>query len=652
MKQYLFFVLMVFAGSVSAQWQDVVIFEIEGDSVTAGEFSAVYNKNRDIGQEIDPKTPLEYLELYLNFKLKVKEAESRGLDTLPQVKNEFNSYRSQLAKPYLMDKRTDEKLVYEAYERSKTDVRASHIMIKVDENASPSDTLKAYNKIVKIKSEINDDASNFGKLAAKYSEDDYSAARNGDLGYFNVFDMVYPFESAAYRTDVNRVSKPVRSRFGYHLVMPTDKRIARGTIKVAHIMTIANDKSTTEQKEKAEARIREVYKKVQAGDDFATLARQFSEDKNTAGKGGELQPFGINDMINEFEEAAFAMDRVGDISEPIKTPYGWHIIKILDRPQIPTFESVKSSITQKVQRDERSNLTRQNAISKLKREYNFSVNERNLARYIQSLPGDLAEKGYDVPDNLKDAPLFELNGKSFGVRDFARHISKSYRTIQGDSKEGLGRAHFAHWSDQRILDYENSKLEEKYPDFRYLVQEYRNGILLFELLEEVIWRPSMTDTAGLEAFFATVRDSFQLPERAQTVVYSVQNKKVAKKLAKRLDKGKNTDKIIQKALKSNALAVSQEDRLIDKGTYSEVDKIWNRNGKGAVYFAGNDDMYLVVEIKEVLPSRPMELEECWGAVSALYQKELEKRWVENLKDKFSYTLFEANFKKVEPKINQ
>ncbi len=647
MKSFFVSMCTALAVSVSAQWQEVVVLEVEGDSVTAGEFAAVYNKNRNIGQEIDPKTPEEYLDLYLNFKLKVRDAIRLGYDTLPSVVNEFKSYRGQLAKPYLMDKRTDEKLVYEAYERSKNDIRASHIMIAVDENASPSDSLAAYRKIERIRKQLKPDNSNFAELARKHSDDEYSAKRDGDLGYFTVFSMVYPFENAAYRTNVGEVSRIVRSRFGYHIVMPTDKRIARGTAEVAHIMTIANDKSTPEQKANAKARIEEVYSKLKSGERFEDLVRKYSEDKSSASKGGVLNAFGINDMVPEFEEAAFALLRAGDVSEPIQTPYGYHIIKMIDRSQVKPFEEVKQELTKKVQRDERSNLTRKTAVKKLKAEYNYKQNDRNLSRFIKQLPDNFT-KGYDVPGDLRDAPLFELDGKVFGQRAFATYLSKNFRNIQGEDAEGLGYAHFDAWVASEVMAYEDSKLEEKHPEFRYLVEEYRNGILLFEMLEDKIWKPSMTDTVGLAAFFDKNRDNYIMPERAEVQVYTVTDKKWAKKLEKALNKGKSTQKIETKAAKKDPLAITAKSAMMTKGQNEYLDMQWGE--ADVVRYTNDDDAHVLIHVREVMPERMKELEEAFGSVSADYQVELERRWVEALRNDFSFTKFSDALAEVEPNI--
>ena len=284
---------------VSAQEKldDKVLFTVADDTVTAGEYMAVYNKNRNVGQDIDPKTPMEYLELYENFKLKVHEAKELGMDTVPAFIREYTGYRDQLAKPYLSDRDVTEELVQEAYNRMKLDVRASHIMISVAPDAAPADTLRAYNNLSELREQIKDGKVSFEEAAKENSADTYSAQRGGDLGYFTVFNMVYPFETVAYETPLGEISKPVRSRFGYHIVKPTDKRQARGEIGVAHIMLISNEKSTQEQQTAAEKKINEIYASLQNGEDFTTLAKQYSEDNGSASRGGILQPFGINKMF-------------------------------------------------------------------------------------------------------------------------------------------------------------------------------------------------------------------------------------------------------------------------------------------------------------------------------------------------------------------
>ena len=320
-------ILLVFflaALSVTAQ-KDKVILTIAGEPVYKSEFEYIFKKNNDdtliTREDLD-----EYMELFINYKLKVREAEDLGMDTTKAFRRELNSYRNQLAAPYLTDKEVTEELIKEAYERMKEEVRASHILIRVDEDADPEDTLAAYQEIMNIRNQI-ENGSDFEKTARLLSNDPSVKTNSGDLGYFTVFQMVYPFETVAYNTPVGELSMPVRSRFGYHLIKITDRRPARGQVQVAHIIIVSNDKMKPEQQENAKKKIDEIYNNILEGADFGEMARKYSDDKTSASKGGVLPPFGPGKMIVEFENEVYKLKTPGDISEPFKTQYGWHMIK-------------------------------------------------------------------------------------------------------------------------------------------------------------------------------------------------------------------------------------------------------------------------------------------------------------------------------------
>lgn len=635
MKQYLLAALALISVSISAQQKDLsdeVLFTVNKEAVTADEFMKVYNKNRNIGEDIDPKTPTEYLELYINFKLKVQNAKALGMDTMPRFVNEFNQYRNQLAKPYLSDKAVNRGLVEEAYNRSKMDVRASHIMMAVTPESDAIDTVKAYKKLVALKERIENGES-FEEIATQYSQDTYSAKKGGDLGYFTAFSMVYPFENAAYNTEVGELSKIVRSQYGYHLLKVTDKRKARGTVQVAHIFLVDNDESTKEQKVTAEQKIQEIYGQLKGGADFATLAKQYSEDKSSAYAGGLIPEFGINKMFPEFEDEAFALKQVGDISAPFKTPVGWHIIQLKEKPEMKSLDEMSAELKRKIDRDSRSQQGRISIIKKLKVEYGFKEYPKNIDLAFSQVGKGYLTMNYDSEGHKHGAKvMFAFEGEEYTVTDFLDWLelnqAKGGKKLASLSVE-LEKA-YKDYSEGMLLAYEKAHLEEKHPEFRMLSREYYEGILLFDLTDKKVWRKSVSDTVGLQAYFEENKANYNWDKRYEVVMVNAASKKIAKKAMKALKKGKSLEEINTDLNKKSLLNVQT-----DTGTYQVKEQKNLSNftlpDAGFTEIKEVNDRYAFVYVKNSIPAGPKTLEEARGNVLSDYSNYLEAAWLKELK---------------------
>lgn len=625
---------------------DKVLFTVETDTVTAGEYMAVYNKNRDVGQEIDPKTPAEYLDLYLNFKLKVHEAKELGRDTMPSFLKEYHTYREQLAQPYLSDKEVTEELIREAYQRKQYDVRASHIMVKLPREATPADTAAAYAEIMVIKKRLDND-EDFATLARTESDDTYSAERGGDLGYFTVFNMVYPFETAAFETPLNEVSEPVRSEYGYHLVKPTDKREARGEITVAHIMLIDNEQSTSESSQNTKERIYEIYGKLKDGENFQTLVAQYSDDKTSAMQDGLLQPFGINKMYPEFEEAAFALRDSGDFSEPIKTPVGWHILQLIKPAVSKPFEEAKDDLRAKVERDVRAQQSRESVIKRLKKEYEFREYPKKFDQAFNQVDESLLSGRYQAQNIENEGTvLVEFSGEEYTVAHFLTWLEKNQKSYSRGSKlqAQLYQA-ISDFGDEKILALEKAALPNKYPEFRLLDREYYEGILLFDLTDEKVWRKAMTDTTGLKAFYQANKDNYMWGQRVNGYVVSTANKKQAKKAIALLKEGKEHEAVLMELNSDSKLAAK-----IDSGTYEikELELLQEVEApeKGASDIAKINDRYHFVYVLQKLAPAAKELNETRGRVISDYQEHLEKEWIKSLRGRYEVEINQEVLKKV------
>ncbi len=636
MKKQLILVLSVlFSIQVSAQNDDSVI-EIDGKKVSKSEFLQIYLKNNN-APKYDQQSLDEYMELFKKFKLKVAEAEALGYDTIPKLKKELEGYRKQLAQPYLIDSSQNSYLVNQAYERMKTEIRASHILIRVEENALPEDTLRAYNKIMALKKRI-EAGEDFGTVAkSKGGSDDPSAQRNnGDLGFFTAFQMVYQFEEAAYTTPVGSISHPVRTKFGYHILKIADQRQARGTLKAAHIMiTIAKDASE-EEKISAQKKVDEIYAKLKNGESFATLASEFSDDGQTAEKGGELPLFGTGTttrMVPEFEEAAFALKNDNDISQPVKTDVGFHIIKRLQWTPLRTFAELKKEIQSKVNKDDRAISTQLSFITKMKKSYGFADNYAKTSKwFVQNIDTNYVKGKWSASKLKSDKVMFTLADQKFTQKQFAKYLEKNYRAVRSTDNRTLVEKQYANFQKAEILAYEERQLDSKYPEFKALMKEYHDGILLYEVMTDKVWNKAIKDTAGLRVYFNANNSKFVWGERVNAYVYECSSKEVAANVANLLKSDTISSKtIIGIVNKDSELNLRVRTGKFETATTSYLKNQLIKKGVNPVYQFENK--FYVLKVDELLPAGPKLLSEAKGAATSDYQTYLEKQWLEEIAKK-------------------
>ncbi len=658
MKKTLFtLILVAFVGQLSAQ----TLFTVGEKAVSVDEFLYVYGKNKDIGNQIDPKTPEEYLGLYIAFKRKVAEAEALGRDTLAAFLTEYNTYYRQLLKPYLTDKTVDEGIVKEAYARMATDVRAAHIMLDLPENALPEDTAKVYKQILAIRDRLNRGES-FETIARQQSSDSYSAVNGGDLGYFNVFNMVYPFENACYNAEVGQVVGPVRTQYGYHLIKVLDKRPARYRMTAAHILLL-----DTEDRPNPEAakKIQDLYKSLQAGEDFNALARKHSQDQSSLQRGGQLPPFGLNQMLPEFEDAAFALAADGDFSEPFQTKLGWHIVKRVSREEVPAFERMQGELAGKIRRDERSNASLQAFLATLSARYNVSIDEAAVNQVLKAL-----EKGKSMAKLTKPVVTYSSIQSGSGVitqTEFAaRAIDAEARRLASlnEPSDNVKKVDPAQaysvlqpMINAALLAEAEYRLPSENATFRFLAQEYREGILVFDLTREKVWDAASQDSAQLANFFAAFQDQYQWNNRYTGTVFTTSNEKVAKKAADQLRRGVPAEKVARVLNAKDPLALAAQDyTALESGNSTLNNKqkllvdVTGDSGEKVSGPLAFEDGFAVVVVTETLPAGPKTLSECRGQVITDLQKALEEQWLEYLGQTYPLTLDQAAWQAIQSKL--
>lgn len=517
--------LLVISLSCSSVKQDSIdtttIFDINGSHVSTEEFT--YNLNKNISntdsaitrQDID-----EYLDLYINFKLKVKEAEQKGLDTTESFIKEFTKYKDQLTESYLKDDSVILKLVREAYDRMHHEINVSHIIIRIQNQNDPVDTLQAFERISLIHNQLIS-GSDFQELAIANSQDPSVKTNKGNLGYFTALQMVYPFETMAYNTPVNHYSDPFKTRFGYHILKVNDIRPARGKVQVAHIMLRFRSNSSPGDSLVIEDRIYQIYNSLKDGENWDNLCKKFSEDSNTKNQGGLLQPFETGRVVPSFSEAAFSLKSPGDISEPVLTPYGWHIIKLVQKIPVKSYSEIKNELTEKVKRDSRSELTHTYLIKKLKMENNFRMDKDVYDNCLAMADSNLIEGKwtYDSTNILLKENIFSIQDSSYSVNNLYKYIlSKQLKNNNIDPMIYM-RQLTNNYIDERLIEYEKSHLAEKYYDYKMLVREYREGILLFDLMDKEVWNKAIIDTIGLEQYFGRNSENYKWGNRLDAMIF-------------------------------------------------------------------------------------------------------------------------------------
>ena len=614
-----------------AQKGGPVVFTVDQDTVWGAEFERVFSKNnknpdvRPSQQELE-----EYLNLYVRFKLKVKEAYRLEMDTNQAYQKELAGYRKQLAQPYLTDKAVTEKLMQEAYDRMQYEVDASNLMIYLSPVASPQDTLEAWNRINNWYHILSTGIQEFDKLTRDSSTDDHGKKEAGRLGYFSTFNMIYPFENTAYTTPVGGISKPFRTQFGYHILKVHDKRPARGDLRVAHILIRINNET---EYDTTRPRIDAIYNKLKSGAKWDQLVLDFSEDFSTRERGGELNWIkSIGGSIPaDFREAAYAL-KDGEFSKPVKTELGWHIIKRIEERPLPEFKDIKETIRLKISRDSRSELNRTAVLARIKKENGYQFNAVNWDIYRQYADSSLVKGALWTPDIALTTPkeLFRIGDSIYTFNTFTEYV-KVNPPMQptSDYKQHVERL-MERFVDSQNLMYEESILESKYDDFRYLMQEYRDGILLFELTNKMVWSKATEDTTGLRQFFEAHRDHYQWKDRAVVREYTCNNAKTAKKLSKGIAKGKSDEALKEKLNKKNALALKIKERTIERGSDSLVDALkWE--GLQLMDDPTNNVVYL--RFDNIIPAGPKSLKEAMGPVTSEYQNHLEDEWIDTLKQR-------------------
>ena len=483
-------IVFLFINFSYAQLENNVLFKVNDSIVYVDEFNRVYNKNIELIDENNQKDFDTYLELFINYKLKLAEAYDLGLHNDPKYKSELNKYVKQLQNTYLTDKETEKRFLDEAYERTKYEVDVSHVLIRIDEN--DNDTIKIYNKLNALRDKfLNSSINDF-----KNNHQDDEELIIEDLGYFSAFSMIYKFENTAYKTPEKEVSLPFRSKFGFHILKVNDKRPSLGEVTVGHIMTYKS-------KPDAYIRITNIRDSLDNGLSFEYLAKKYSDDKNTSFKGGRMNPFSSGQLGSlPFEKAAFSLDKKNTISEPIETKYGWHIIKFYDKKTVKSFDEIKFQLLNKLKKSDRFSIVSDSFYNFLMDRYALNYQNNNLDYFISIMDHSYFKGQWSVPESIDEEKiLIQISDKNLKYIDFATFLEDNQLKRKEIKYEKLISDQYISFIKFNLLEVYKNNLEKENSDYRFVIKEYREGLLLFNLMQDKIWTLRDSDSLKLYNFY-------------------------------------------------------------------------------------------------------------------------------------------------------
>ena len=614
---FIFVFISIFSINSFAQ-KDAVLFKVNGEKVFASEFTRIYEKNLSLVNDPSQKEIDNYLDLYINYKLKLQEAYQLKMDTVGSYKREYDKYVNQLIQPYLKDENLELDLLMEAYERSKKEINASHILIKIEKG---EDTLVAYHKINDLRERIVK-GEDFAKLAQENSNDPSATKNGGNLGYFTVFQMVYPFENVAFNTPIGNVSLPFKTQFGYHIVKIHDIRDSKGEVEVAHIML----KGDYEQNQPL---IENIKGQLNTGADFSELASSYSQDGGTAKNGGLLPRFGSGRMIPSFEQVAFGLQTEGEISEPFKSEFGWHIIKLIKKYPIDNFENSKTTLKQKVDQGQRAQLMGNSVINRLLKEYQIIISKEKLEAFSKV-------EWQENKDLRKNEVLLTIEKEKIPVLSFYDYYKKQTHIPYKEA--------FNTFKEQKVLDYYKSKLPDNNRELRDIMKEYKEGLLLFDMMQDKIWDRAEKDSLGLQNFFEKNIHNYKWNTRAKMVVATLKFSD-SQKIVAAINQNVDIDSISVLFKDVNLIDIREDlqditSESFPKGLTPEVSST-------VTIPIGNQ--YKMYYIKEILPAGSKKLNEVKGRVMSDYQDQLEKNWVVDLKRKFPVKIYKKTLQSIKAK---
>ncbi len=628
--------------------QDEVLFRIGSDVVTVSEFKYIYEKNNRDKADYSKESIEEYLDLYINFKLKVHKARELGYDDSDTYKKELEGYRQQLADSYVIDKEVITRMVNEIYERQKYDIEVRHIIIPSPEKSPQSQQVLAEQKINEASRQIREGML-FDIAVQQFSQDRNSARLGGDLGFIHapLPEGYVAFEDAAYTLSPGSISEPIKTKQGYHIIQVVSKRPARGTMEAEHLLIRKNSPGGIPLAA-AKVNVDKIYAEIKAGTktfDQATIVS--SEDRETKGNTGYLGFFTIGQYERSFEDAAFALKADGDISEPIETSIGWHIIRRVSRKELDTKELIRERLSNAPKQGERFDRVSRDVVNEIKKEANFKEDKSLLQEYSNKLSNDFFDYSWKLPEN-DDKTLLSFGSDKYDLNDFTSYAKKNSKArMRAKGQISIKKAVeelYESFVTTKAIAFAEDRLEDRYPEFKNLMREYREGILLFDIAKDMVWDKAASDTTAINDYFKDHREDYRWKDRAETTQYTVRS----------LEPKLITD-IITNAKKSNsALLVkrynSEKELIIfrketlEKGHKNLAELSLEPGFVSPPVFNSKLKLTTFTKVEDVTPARLKTLKEAKGYVISDYQDHLDKIWIEELKDEYKVKIDKKRLK--------
>ena len=604
--------------------KDPVLMTVGGKPVTLSEFEYLYHKNNS--QQLVPQTIDEYLQMFITYKQKVAAAEAAGIDTTQAFQNEFDGYRRELAEPYLTVKAVEDSIIAVEYDRMATDVDVSHIMIafKSADNKDQKALLEA------VRDSIVNMGADFAAMADKYSIDPSVKQNHGHMGYITAARFPYKFEDAAYNTPVGEISDVIDSPVAYHIVKVNGRRPARGQVLVEHILKLTRGLPEEEAAMK-KAQIDSIYQLVKGGADFQQVAKTESEDPGSARKGGQLPWFGTGQMVPEFEDISFKLAK-GEISEPIQTAYGYHIVKKIDAKGRDSLAAVAPMLKNIISRDERGQMARQRKLDQLFAKFKVAKNKKAIAAARQAI---ITNKGLDsalVANFMADnTALATNNGKDLVLLSEIDLDTQAPRTTIDRQIKAFDQA-VDNAVNNAVLELERNDLAKNNTDYRNLLNEYRDGMLLFEISDREVWSKAKQDRQGLEAYFNANRDKYawKSPKLKSYVIFATSDSIAGAAQAYLTENTIADDELVTEMRKKFGRDIKVEKVIAAQGENPITDYIAfggekpATKGKWVAYFPYKN---------RIIPA-PEEAADERGQVTTDYQGVLEEAWKQQLAEKY------------------
>ncbi len=632
--------LIAFACSTSAIFSQT-LFTYGNNAVDKEEFLRAYNKNKTPVTDKE-KALREYLDLYTKFKLKVSAALELKLDTLPQLQYDLQSFRTQIEESYLNNEKAMNDLLTEAFNRSQKDVHVLHFFVPADTSQNADAVEKANKSATALYASLNSGKTEYDKMIGA---EQASKARYSDLGYVTAFTLPYEYENIVYGLRPGQVSKPYRTKNGWHVFKVVEERKAAGKWRIAQILMATPPDMSPEAMKQLEKKADSIYQLLQKGADFTTLARQFSDDKLTYVNGGEMPEFGTGKFDLPFEKEVFKLTRDGEISKPFLTPYGYHIVKRLGQTPISSDRNDNAflfDLKQKVQQDARVNGSKDIFVREVSKQVGFkktgAVTDADMYRYADSVIANPSQ-GTDIyPISSKTIYTFsksKVTGRDW--LDFIRNYKGNPELYQGENNAALTEKFIS----SATLDYYKKHLEEFNQEFRYQMQEFKEGNVLFEIMERNVWGNASNDTVGLVKYYNENKGKYLWSPSANMILFNCSNKTVADAAKASLLGGKDWRKIVEEAnntiqADSGRFELSQLPLKMDsKLSAGAVTDIAVNAQDGTAGFAK------VLKLYDANIQRSFD--EAKGLVINDYQNILEEKWINELRKKYPVKINEAVF---------